>query len=33
MRRLFRFIRRAIAWRSLSTALWVDSYENHKPRF
>lgn len=28
-----RLIRRAIAWRSLSLALWVDAYETHKPRF
>lgn len=27
MRRLLRLIRRAIAWRSLSTAIWVDSFD------
>jgi len=33
MRRLFHLIRRAIAWRSVSSAWWVMEYESHKPRF
>ena len=33
MRRLARFIRRAIAWRSVSSAWWVHKYENHNPKF
>lgn len=33
MRRLFRFIRRAVAWRSIGLALWVDAYETHKPTY
>lgn len=33
MKRLFLFIRRAIAWRSISSAWWVDRYENHTPKF
>lgn len=33
MKRLFLFIRRAIAMRSLGLALWVDAYENHKPTY
>lgn len=34
MKRLFLlFIRRAIAWRSISSAWWIDQYENHNPKF
>ena len=33
MKRLFLFIRRAIAWRSISSAWWIHQYESHKPRF
>ena len=33
MRRLARFIKSCIRLRSVSLALWVDQYEQHKPKF
>lgn len=32
MRRALRFIRHCIRLRSFSRALWVDAFENHKPK-
>lgn len=31
MRRIARFLMHCITLRSISGALWVDAYENHKP--
>jgi hypothetical protein len=31
MKRVIRFIKHCINLRSVSLALWVDQYENHKP--
>ena len=33
MRRLARFIASCIRLRSVRLALWVDQYEQHKPKF
>ena len=33
MRRLARFLASCIRLRSVSLALWVDQYEQHKPKF
>lgn len=33
MTRFIRFIRSCIRLRSVSLALWVDQYEQHKPKF
>lgn len=33
MRRLARFIQSCIRLRSVRLALWVDQYEQHKPKF
>ena len=33
MRRLARFIKSCIRLRSVRLALWVDQYEQHKPKF
>ena len=33
MSRIARFIRSCIRLRSVSLALWVDQYEQHKPKF
>lgn len=33
MRRIARFIKSCIRLRSVSLALWVDQYEQHKPKF
>ena len=33
MSRLARFIKSCIRLRSVSLALWVDQYEQHKPKF
>ena len=33
MRRLARFIKSCIRLRSVSLALWIDQYEQHKPKF
>ena len=32
MKRLVRFIKRAIAWRSIGLAKWVDEYEKHEKK-
>ena len=31
--RLIRFIRHWVRMRSLSLALWLDEYDNHKPKY
>lgn len=33
MRRLARFIASCIRLRSVSLALWLDQYDNHKPKY
>ena len=33
MRRIARFIKSCFRLRSVSLALWVDQYEQHKPKF
>ena len=33
MSRLIRFIRSCIRLRSVRLALWLDQYDNHKPKF
>ena len=33
MSRIARFIKSCIRLRSVSLALWVDQYEQHKPKF
>lgn len=33
MRRLARFIQSCIRLRSVSLAIWLDGYDNHKPKF
>ena len=33
MRRIARFIKSCIRLRSVSLALWIDQYEQHKPKF
>jgi len=33
MKRIFNFIRLCIVQRSVSRALWVDAYDNFKPKY
>ena len=33
MRRIARFIKSCIRLRSVSLAIWIDQYEQHKPKF
>jgi len=33
MTRIFRFIKRCIAFRSISSAMWIDEYEQFKPDY
>ena len=33
MRRIARFLKSCFRLRSVSLALWVDQYEQHKPKF
>ena len=33
MARIVRFIKSCIRLRSVSLALWIDQYEQHKPKF
>ena len=33
MSRIARFIKSCIRLRSVSLALWIDAYDNHKPRY
>lgn len=33
MRRIARFIQSCIRLRSVSLALWLDAYDQHKPRY
>jgi len=33
VKRMAKFIFRVIKFRSISSALWVDEYESHQPKF